>query len=235
MEAGSATAAASHEKGALSFFLRKSPRTAPQLSFVIGDHLGYPEMVIDTNGTVTWTADHLPFGQVYAETGSENDPGLRYPGQWTIPEAEMRGLPEMYYNWYRWYRWYRGGWGRYTQSDPIGLEGGVNLFVYVSNNPVNSFDQDGLMPNSIRCFYWGRKCARHALDCANFWRCELASMGTEEMAGFFDRVSETAGRPVNTQDGFLHWFCFLTLDECKKAIKYCGTAAVKPSFGGKPS
>ncbi|MEN8163634.1 MAG: RHS repeat-associated core domain-containing protein [Acidobacteriota bacterium] len=121
--------------------VKQSPGETPNLSFVIGDHLGYPEMVIDTTGTVTWTADHLPFGQVYAETNPDNDPGLRYPGQWTVPEAEGLGLPEMYYNVFR---WYRGGWGRYLQADPIGLQGGVNLFVYVGGNPVGAIDPLGL-------------------------------------------------------------------------------------------
>jgi uncharacterized protein RhaS with RHS repeats len=33
--------------------------------------------------------------------------------------------------------------------DPIGLEGGVNLYAYVQNNPVNDNDPYGLMGLSI--------------------------------------------------------------------------------------
>ena len=113
----------------------------PELNFVISDHLGYPEMVIDTSGTPTWTADHLPFGEVYSETGPDNDPGLRYPGQWTVPEAEGLGLPEMFYNGFR---WYRAGWGRYLEADPIGLRGGVNLFGYANGNSLRFVDPLGL-------------------------------------------------------------------------------------------
>jgi len=71
---------------------------------------------------------------------------LRLPGQ----EAEElnlsidgNGVTERFYNIFR---WYRPGWGRYTQSDPIGLNGGTNLYAYAFQNPVVGFDPTGLAP-----------------------------------------------------------------------------------------
>jgi hypothetical protein len=41
-------------------------------------------------------------------------------------------------------RWYDSGQGRFISEDPIGLNGGINLFGYVGNNPVGFSDPSGL-------------------------------------------------------------------------------------------
>ena len=62
-------------------------------------------------------------------------------------------LPGQYYDaetglHYNWHRYYDPDTGRYLTPDPIGLEGGINPFLYTSNNPVNYIDPYGLFLDS---------------------------------------------------------------------------------------
>ncbi|HVF58576.1 MAG TPA: RHS repeat-associated core domain-containing protein [Thermoanaerobaculia bacterium] len=67
---------------------------------------------------------------------------LRFPGQWDDPSFQSHGLRGgLYYNVAR---WYQPGTGRYSSSDPIGLAGGDNLYIYGRSNPVAYIDPTGL-------------------------------------------------------------------------------------------
>ena len=61
--------------------------------------------------------------------------GEVFPGQYYDPETGLH---------YNYFRDYDPATGRYVQSDPIGLGGGINTYAYAENQPVNRFDSRGL-------------------------------------------------------------------------------------------
>ncbi|MBF0523956.1 MAG: RHS repeat-associated core domain-containing protein [Deltaproteobacteria bacterium] len=101
--------------------------------YVNPDHLGSPKSIIDSTGATVWKWDRDPFGNG-APTGTLTY-NLRFPGQYFDSETGL------YYNMAR---DYNPGLGRYVQSDPIGLRGGINTYTYVMNDPVNRIDALGL-------------------------------------------------------------------------------------------
>jgi RHS repeat-associated protein len=108
--------------------------TTPQVVYYLNDHLGTAQLLVNAAGTVIWQGDTQPFGQV-TEVINQIDHRFRFPGQMVDHESGL------YYNWNR---FYDPSTGRYLSADPIGLQGGMNLYAYVVENPVNAVDPTGL-------------------------------------------------------------------------------------------
>ncbi len=113
------------------------------VSHVISDHVGFPLAVADEQGNMLWHASHQGFGEVdtvHEGTGAA-DPLRRYPGQWKPDPVIFSAPTNLYFNGYR---WYSPAWGRYTQADPLGLQGGLGLYAYAGLNPLRFSDPYGL-------------------------------------------------------------------------------------------
>ena len=90
------------------------------------------------SGTVpsVWPAARLTLDGLPAET----DPNYFWLGSLTTGMTDGSGLQ------YRRNRYYDPETGRFTQSDPIGLAGGMNLYGFAGSDPVNFTDPFGLCP-----------------------------------------------------------------------------------------
>lgn len=106
------------------------------IDYVVADQLGQPQKLLDQARAVTWDRVTTPFGETVSFTNSPGiDQALRLPGQ----QADIgTGL------FYNYFRDYDPSLGRYVQSDPIGLAGGVNTYAYVGSNPTERVDRFGL-------------------------------------------------------------------------------------------
>ncbi|MBW3564275.1 MAG: RHS domain-containing protein [Acidobacteria bacterium] len=116
------------------------PLAAPEVVWTVTDHLGTPRIQADSTGAIVWHAEHEPYGRIYLlREGEGRHQPLRFPGQ----EAEQlgvnaaNGITDRNYNIFR---WYRAAEGRYTQADPAGLFGGLNLYIYVGDEPISGKD-----------------------------------------------------------------------------------------------
>ncbi|MCH8544932.1 MAG: RHS domain-containing protein [Alcanivorax sp.] len=103
--------------------------------YLHNDHLGTPQVATDQNQAVVWMADYEPFGRVSVDPASSISLFSRFPGQYFDQETGLH---------YNYFRDYDPALGRYIQSDPIGLEGGINTYGYALQNPVKYIDPFGL-------------------------------------------------------------------------------------------
>jgi RHS repeat-associated protein len=108
--------------------------------YIHADHLNTPKIVSrPSDSAVMWRWDQDPFGTAQPNSDPQGQGAfnfnLRFPGQYYDSET---GLSQNYF------RDLDPQTGRYVESDPIGLDGGINTYVYVDSDPIVLTDPDGL-------------------------------------------------------------------------------------------
>jgi RHS repeat-associated protein len=103
------------------------------------DHLDTPRQLTDNTKKVVWNWAYSAFGENQPTNINNTVFNLRYPGQYYDAESKLH---------YNINRYYDPATGRYTQSDPIGLAGGINTYTYVGGNTVEYTDKNGLQIQS---------------------------------------------------------------------------------------
>jgi RHS repeat-associated protein len=165
--------------------------------YVHADHLGSPQKLTDTAQATAWDGMFDPFAEEVVISGLAAMP-MRFPGQYADDETGFS---------YNYFRDYEPTLGRYLESDPIGLRGGINSYLYVAANPLRAVDEIGLDTTVIITPYSGIHTGLHIDNDGNpiLWdpsgsycapqaeRCEDRGSG-----GWY------SGRAANVED-YLRW------------------------------
>jgi len=106
-----------------------------QLYIYHHDGTGHTIAITDQNQQTVNSYAYDPYGNVMGEQESIEQP-FKYVGQLGL-FAEDNGL------YYMRARYYDAEVGRFISEDPIGFQGGLNLYAYVGGNPVSLVDPDG--------------------------------------------------------------------------------------------
>jgi RHS repeat-associated protein len=114
------------------------------------DHAGTPQKLTNAAGEITWAAYQEAFGRTTVDNGvnpqttAATTNNLRFAGQYEDSETGTH---------YNGQRDYDPSTGRYLQTDPIGLAGGLNTYAYVEGDPVNFIDPTGENPAALLYVY----------------------------------------------------------------------------------
>jgi RHS repeat-associated protein len=121
----------------------------PNVGYIHVDHLNTPRLISDSTGTTVWRRDNQePFGD---SPPDENPSGLGvfefdlgFMGQRRDRETGL------------WYNGQRDGYdaaiGGYTQAEPLGVQGDINLYRYARSNPLSLVDPDGMQAQGAAGF-----------------------------------------------------------------------------------
>lgn len=111
------------------------------------DQTGRPQVMTDPqNHNIDWASQNKAFDRTVT-TNVWGNFNIGFPGQYLDTESGL---------WQNGYRDYNASLGRYVESDPIGLDGGLNTYIYVQDNPVIWTDPLGLKVMQCRqpAFGW---------------------------------------------------------------------------------
>ncbi|MFR0690919.1 RHS repeat-associated core domain-containing protein [Enterobacterales bacterium AE_CKDN230030158-1A_HGKHYDSX7] len=120
--------------------VEKPGSNAPRVLYLHSDHLNTPRLATSATQQIVWQWQSDAFGngapnQDPQGSGQQTVLNLRLPGQYFDGESGLH---------YNYFRDYDPETGRYVESDPIGLRGGLNTYEYVNGNPLSTIDMYGL-------------------------------------------------------------------------------------------
>lgn len=171
--------------GNLPVALLQTDAVNTALHYIQADALGTPRVVIDPNRNVTvwkWELSEEAFGNSPPNQDPDQDGiafafNLRFPGQRYDAASGLN---------YNHLRNYDPGTGRYIESDPIGLMGGISTFAYAKGNPARFSDPLGL---SATCT--GTSCT---ISCSSIFECLVDYLSVDQIVQ--ERLAQQRLEPI---------------------------------------
>ena len=148
--------------------------------------------LFDSAGGIAAAYDHGPFGEDMASTGSAA--GLN-PFRFSS-EVWDGALGLVYYNW----RHYNPLDGRFISRDPIGEQGGLNLYGFVGNDPVNRWDLLGRSSGKACCDGVEYDPSSHCCIDGRRYSKEKKATGIKRCCGYHDPLFTIMGYGFDIPD-----------------------------------
>ena len=140
-------------------------------------------LVKASDGTVCAQYEYLPYGEQVTATGTmAGSNPIRFSTKYYDTEARL-----YYYG----YRYYSPDMGRWLSRDPIEEQGGLNLYGFVNNDPVNKWDLYGFSPYCV--------CIRAADDHAWIYVFDME----KKTKATYSRYKKKWGNPPADSSGVL--------------------------------
>ena len=126
-----------------------------EMQYYHGDLIGSAMLTTDDSGDDVSTVAYSAFGELLDSSGTPGGdapsdfPRYQYAGEFGYESGLITldgvnsDLPSITFQHLGW-RWYQPDIGRFVQRDPIGIQGGINCYAYVTNDPLCGLDPLGL-------------------------------------------------------------------------------------------